>query len=78
MQASVVPDVPQLCGASHQLASTPARCRIYPRQLGQGVAAVYPGDDSGVDGSRVVAARGAVLPGTAVASAVDGLKQHAR
>jgi len=78
MQASVVPDVPNFVVPHTSLRQLPARCRIYPRQLGQGVAAVYPGDDSGVDGSRVVAARGAVLPGTAVASAVDGLKQHAR
>ena len=43
--------------------------------LSQGVAAVYTGDGGGIDRSRVVAQRGAALPGAAVAatpSAVTG------
>ena len=42
--------------------------------LGQGVAAVYTGDGGGIDRSRVVAQRGAAVPGAAVAPAADGLK----
>ena len=45
--------------------------------LGEGVAAVHPGDGGGLDRPCVVAQRGAVLPGTAVAPAADGLKQDA-
>ena len=48
----------------------------YQRQwLGQVVAAVHPGDGGRIDGSCVVAQRGLVLPGAAVAPGADGLKQ---
>ena len=50
--------------------------RSHQRQwLGQGVAAVYTGDGGRIDGSCLVAQRGVVLPGAAVAPAADGLKQ---
>jgi len=45
--------------------------------LSQAVAAVHPGDVRRRDGSRLVAHRGAVVPGTTVAPAADGLKQDA-
>ena len=45
--------------------------------FGQVVAAVYAGDGGGFDRARVVAQRGLVLPGTAVAAAADGLKHGA-
>ena len=44
--------------------------------LGPVVAAVYASDGGGIDGSCVEPQRGIVLPGTAVASAADGLTQH--
>src|SRR3989442_1528676 len=41
--------------------------------LSEGVAAVYPGDGSGIDRSRVVAQRGPVLPGTTVAATASAV-----
>src|SRR5215813_13910126 len=46
--------------------------------LGAVVAAVHPSDGGGIDGPCVVAERGVVLPGTAVASGTDGLTQDTR
>ena len=45
--------------------------------LGQDVAAVHTGDGGGLDRPCVVAQRGAVLPGAAVAPGTEGLKQEA-
>ena len=45
--------------------------------LSQGGATVHAGDGGRIDRSRLVAHRGVVLPGTAVPSAADGLKQDA-
>jgi hypothetical protein len=45
--------------------------------LSEGVAAVYPGDGGGVDGSCVDVERGVTLSGAAVAPAADGLKHNA-
>src|ERR1700730_7630772 len=59
-----------------QRTPTPADTSSHQRPwLSEGVAAVYTGDGSGIDRSRVVAQRGPVLPGPAVAaiaSAVAG------
>ena len=48
-------------------------CRSHQRRLGQGVAAVDAGDGGGVDGSRVVAQRGAPLPGAAMAASSNAV-----
>jgi hypothetical protein len=40
------------------------------------VAAVHTGHGGGLDRSRVVAQRGAMLPGTAVVPNADSLKQE--
>jgi hypothetical protein len=45
--------------------------------LGQGVAAVYTGDGGGLDGSRLVAQRGAAVSRAPVAPAADGLRNDA-
>jgi hypothetical protein len=44
--------------------------------LGEEVAAVHTGDGGKLDGPRVVAQRGVVLPGAAVAPYVDGLNKR--
>ena len=41
--------------------------------LGQGVAAVYTGDGGGIDRSRLVAQRGAAVPGAAVAATASAV-----
>ena len=38
------------------------------------MAAVYTGDGGGLDGSRMVVERSVALPGAAVATASDGLR----
>ena len=45
--------------------------------LSEGVATMYTSDGSGIDRSCMVAQRGGVLPGAAVAPGTDGLKQVA-
>ena len=42
-----------------------------------GVAAVYTGDGGGLDGSRLVAQKGAALSRATVAPAADGLRNDA-
>ena len=68
----------QLRLASREFAPGAGRAHPHQRQwLSQGVAAVLAGDGSGFDGSRLVAQRGAVLPGSAVAPSADALTHSA-
>jgi hypothetical protein len=64
-----VPSLSQLRVAPRQSAPAVAGPRSHQRLwLGEDVAAVYASDGSGIDGARVLAQRGAILPGAAVAA----------
>jgi hypothetical protein len=70
-----VPSLPQFRLAPCELAPGVADSRSHQRQwLHQAVAAVYTGDGSRIDGSRMVAERSAALSRATVASAVAGLE----
>src|SRR4029434_10625391 len=72
----LVPCVSQLCLTPCEPAPSPGGAHPHEwNGIGQGMAAVYASDGSRIDGPCVVAQRGAVLPGTAVAAAADSLKQ---
>ena len=74
-----VPGLSQLCVAPRQSAPAAADSRSHQRPwLGEGVAAVHTGDGGGIDRSRVVAQRGAALPGAAVAATASAVAQLAR
>src|SRR2546425_10047688 len=73
-----VPGVSQCRATPREFAPAVVGPRSHQRSwLSQGVAAVYTGDGSGIDRPCMVAARGVVLPGAAVAPGTDGLKQDA-
>src|SRR5262249_25883253 len=62
--AGVVPCLPQLRAATHELAPTVAgSCSDQWHGLGQGVAAVYTRDGRGIDRARVELERGADVSG---------------
>jgi len=64
----------QFRGAPRQSASAVAGSRSHQRPWhSEGVAAVHTGDGSGSDQSRVVAHRGPVLSGTAVAATASAV-----
>ena len=76
--AIVIPDVSPLLSASRQ--PPPALVPAGPDQrqgLGQGVVPLYASDGGGLDGSRLVAERGAALSRAPVAPAADGLENDA-
>ena len=63
-----------LRGAPCRLTPAPADTATHQRPwLSEGVAAMYTGDGSGSDRSRVIAHRGPVLPGTAVAATASAV-----
>ena len=64
--------------APRQSAPAVAGPRSHQRPwLRQGVAAVYAGDGSRIDGSRLVIERSVALPGAAVAPGADSLRDGA-
>src|SRR5262245_8546510 len=70
----LVPSVSQLCLTLCEPVPSAGGGNPYEwNGIGQGVATVYASDGSRIDGPCVVAHRGAVLPGTAVASAADSM-----
>src|SRR5262245_58467820 len=70
----VVPGLSQFrgapCESAAAIADTGGHQRLWLSEI---VAAVHTGDGSRLDGSRVVAQGGAVLPGTTMAPPADGL-----